>query len=141
LKRNIIPLTHKILDITGVVYLNSGTQIVHKFDVRIVKISENMTPVTFKLNELLPINSGSSVYNCIRLLFNNTRVSGKDNAPLPYNGFRLFIDYFNVKKELIRLIKNGVLCDKTYSIGDKVSYYGKLYESIVDNNKTNNPRT
>jgi hypothetical protein len=31
--------------------------------------------------------------------------------------------------------------DKTYSIGDKVSYYGKLYESIVDNNKTNNPRT
>jgi chitodextrinase len=30
--------------------------------------------------------------------------------------------------------------DKTYSIGDKVSYYGKLYES-VDNNKTNNPRT
>jgi hypothetical protein len=68
LKRNIIPLTHKILDITGVVYLNSGTQIVHKLhDVRIVKISENMTPVTFKLNEvyLLPINSGSSVYNCV----------------------------------------------------------------------------
>jgi hypothetical protein len=31
--------------------------------------------------------------------------------------------------------------DKTYSIGDKVSYYGKLYESVVDNNKTNNPRT
>jgi hypothetical protein len=53
LKRNIIPLTHKILDITGVVYLNSGTQIVHKLhDVRIVKISENMTPVTFKLNEV-----------------------------------------------------------------------------------------
>jgi hypothetical protein len=29
----------------------------------------------------------------------------------------------------------------TVVVGDKLSYYGKLYESIIDNNKTNNPRT
>jgi hypothetical protein len=147
LKRNIIPLTHKILDITGVVYLNSGTQIVHKLhDVRIVKISENMTPVTFKLNEvyLLPINSGSSVYNCVLDFYSIIPGIGteKDNAPLPYNGVSLFPpDYFNVKIRTYKTYKEWSAFDKTYSIGDKVSYYGKLYESIVDNNKTNNPRT
>jgi hypothetical protein len=44
-----------------------------------------MTPVTFKLNELLPIVDLASItvldfYSII------PGISGKDNAPLPYNG-------------------------------------------------------
>jgi hypothetical protein len=73
------------------VYLNSGTQIVHKLhDVRIVKISENMTPVTFKLNEvyLLPINSGSSVYNCVLDFYSIIPGIGTEKDNAPYNGFR-----------------------------------------------------
>jgi hypothetical protein len=76
------------------VYLNSGTQIVHKLhDVRIVKISENMTPVTFKLNEvyLLPINSGSSVYNCVLDFYSIPGIgTEKDNAPYLIMEFRFF---------------------------------------------------
>jgi hypothetical protein len=48
--------------------------------------------------------------------------------------FRLFRDYFNVKIRTYKTYKEWSAF-KTYSIGDKVSYYGKLYESIVDNNK------
>jgi hypothetical protein len=64
LKRNIIPLTHKILDITGKGYFNSQTQIQHtSYDIQIFNIKQNMTPISFKLNEayLMPINSGSTV--------------------------------------------------------------------------------
>ena len=51
LKRNIIPLTHKILDITGVSYFTGGNYIDHVvYDIRNIKIKEDMTPITFKLN-------------------------------------------------------------------------------------------
>jgi hypothetical protein len=55
--------------------------------------------------------------------------------------FRFSARLLQCKIRTYKTYKEWSAFDKTYSIGDKVSYYGKLYESVVDNNKTNNPRT
>jgi chitodextrinase len=150
LKKNIIPLTHKILDITGRAYLNSGTYIQHKLsDVSILNIHDNMTPVSVKLNEayLMPVNSGSTVYNCVLDFYSIIPGLGADKDPtglkdvvLPYNGVIITPpDYFSVK---VRTYKTYKEWDPfiNYTIGDKVTYYDKLYESVINNNKVNTPR-
>jgi hypothetical protein len=150
LKKNIIPLTHKILDITGRTYLSTGTQIQHRVnDIRIVNISENMTPVSFKLNEayLMPVNSGSTVYNCVLDLYSIIPGIGADKntdilktAPTPYNGVQLVSpDYFNIKIRTYKTFKEWAPFF-SYSKGDKVIYYDILYESVINNNKVNSPR-
>ena len=150
LKKNIIPLTHKILDITGRVYLSSGNQIQHKVnDVRIVTINENMTPVSFKMNEvyLMPINSGSTVYNCVLDFYSIIPGIGVDKDPLglteppkPYNGVNLVSpDYFNIRIRTYKTYKEWAPF-KSYMIGDRITYYGILYESVKDYNKVNSPR-
>ena len=152
LSKNIIPLTHKITDITGVAYMNSGTQITHKVDdVRIINIKQNMTPITFKLNEayLLPINSGSTVYNCVLDFYSIIDGLGADKdplgltpPPLPNNEFKNDLvspDYFNIKVRTYKTYKEWAPFTK-YKKGDKVIYYEKIYESFIDNNKVNNPR-
>ena len=126
LKKNIIPLTHKILDITGNMYFNTGTQISHKLNnMRIININDSLSPITFKLNEsyLLPVNSGSSVYNCV----------------LDFSIILDDIDYFNIDIKTYKTYKEWVPF-KSYSIGSKVTYYDKIYESVIDNNNLNNPR-
>ena len=68
LQKNIIPITHKILDITGRADFVAGYTITHQSrDAQLIKINQNFTPITFDMNEayLLPINSGSTVYNCV----------------------------------------------------------------------------
>lgn len=150
LKKNIIPLTHKILDITGRVYLSSGNQIQHKVnDVRIIKINENMTPVSFKMNEvyLMPVNSGSTIYNCVLDFYSIIPGVGADKDPLglveppkPYNGVSVVPpDYFNIRIRTYKTYKEWAPF-KNYMIGDRVTYYGILYESVIDNNKVNSPR-
>ena len=150
LKKNIIPLTHKILDITGRVYLSSGNQIQHKVnDVRIININENMTPVSFKMNEayLMPVNSGSTVYNCVLDFYSIIPGVGADKDPLglvtpptPYNGISVVPpDYFNIRIRTYKTYKEWAPF-KNYMIGDKVIYYGIIYESVKDNNKVNSPR-
>ena len=150
LKKNIIPLTHKILDITGRTYLSSGTQIQHRVnDIRIINISENMTPVSFKLNEayLMPVNSGSTVYNCVLDLYSIIPGIGADKntdilktPPTPYNGVKLVSpDYFNIKIRTYKTFKEWVPFF-TYSKGDRITYYDILYESVIDYNKVNSPR-
>jgi len=150
LKRNIIPLTHKIMDITGKAYLKSTNEIVHTtYDVRFINSKENMTPITFRLNEayLMPINSGSTVYNCVLDFYTIIEGIGSDKNPTglvpppkPFNGVDLEIpDYFNISIRTYKTYKEWAPF-KTYSIGDKITYYDKLYESAKDNNKINNPR-
>jgi len=150
LKKNIIPLTHKILDITGRVYLKSGNQIQHKVnDVRIVNIKENMTPVSFKMNEvyLMPVNSGSTVYNCVLDFYSIIPGVGADKDPLglatppsPFNGVEVVPpDYFNIRIRTYKTYKEWAPF-KSYVIGDRVIYYGIIYESVIDNNKVNSPR-
>lgn len=150
LKKNIIPLTHKILDITGNVYFTGGTQIQHRLhDLRILNIYDNMTPITFKLNEtyLMPVNSGSTVYNCVLDFYSIITDMGADKTktglvepPKPFNGKLLVLpDYFNVKIRTYKTYKEWAPFE-TYDLGDRVVYYGKLYQSATASNKVNSPR-
>jgi len=156
LKKNVIPLTHKILDITGQAYTNNTYGITHKnVDTRIINMKEEMCPVTFRLNEayLMPVNSGSTVYNCVLDFYSiipdvgatysrlptSTPFLG-DSKPLPYNGSNLVSpDYYDIKVRTYKTYKEWAPF-VTYQSGDKVSYFGKLYESQIDNNRVNNPR-
>ena len=128
LQKNIIPLTHKILDITGRAYFNSGSQIQHRVhDVSIMNINQSMTPVSFKMNEvyLMPVNTGSTVYNCV------IDFSSQTSSILP--------DYYTLDIRTYKTYKEWAPFT-TYNIGDKVIYYGKIYESSINNNKVKNPR-
>ena len=152
LKKNIIPLTHKILDITGRSYFTGGTQITHRVhDMRIIDIKENMTPISFKLNEvyLMPVNSGSTVYNCVLDFYAIIEGIGADknptglvDPPRPHNDFRKQLrlpEYFTIKIRTYKTYKEWAPF-ATYMKGDKITYYGKVYESVIDNNKIKNPR-
>lgn len=151
LKRNIIPLTHNIQDITGNSYFSGGNQITHNvYDMRIINIKNDMTPVTFKLNEayLMPVNSGSTVYNCvldfysiIENLGSDKDPSGLNKPPTAYYEYKDSLvtpDTFDVKIRTYKIYKEWSPF-KPYSKGDKVVYYEKIYESTKDNNKLNNP--
>ena len=127
LEKNIIPITHKILDITGRADFVGQDAIVHRnYDVKILNVRQSMTPVDFKLNEayLQPVNSGSTVYTCHVDFY-----IADSNIP----------DYFTVK---IRTYKTYLewYPFTTYITGDNVTYYGKVYESVINNNKLKNPR-
>lgn len=150
LKRNIIPLTHKILDITGRSYFNNSTEIIHtSYDIQMVNIRQNMTPISFKLNEayLMPVNSGSTVYNCVVDFYSIVDGVGADKNPTglvtppkPLNGVNLELpDYFDITIRTYKTYKEWAPFT-TYNIKDKVTYYGKVYESQIDNNKVKNPR-
>jgi hypothetical protein len=152
LKKNIIPLTHKILDITGRSYFTGGNQITHRVhDIRIVDIKENMTPISCKLNEvyLMPVNSGSTVYNCVLDFYAIIDGIGADKNPTglippprPYNELKKDIrlpEYFTIKIRTYKTYKEWAPF-ATYMKGDKVTYYGKVYESKIDNNKIKSPR-
>ena len=148
LKKNIIPLTHKILDITGNAYFTGGTQIQHKLqDTRIVNIYDNMTPITSKLDEayLMPVNSGSTVYNCVLDFYSIIPEVGADKTknglvipPKPFNGKILNLpDYFTIKIRTYKTYKEWAPF-VSYDFGDRVTYYGKLYESIYQTVEFNN---
>lgn len=128
LQKNIIPLTHKILDITGRAYFNSGSQIQHRLhDAQFINIKQNLTPISFKLNEsyLMPVNSGSTVYNCVLDFYSQTQ------SALP--------DYYTIDIKTYKTYKEWAPFT-TYNIGDKITYYGKAYESSIDTNRVKNPR-
>lgn len=143
LKRNIIPLTHKILDITGRVCFKNSNKITHtSYDTKIFNIRQNMSPVSFKLNEayLMPINTGSTVYNCVLDFYTIVPGYGLQGSIKPYNVIENESpDYFNIS---IRTYKkyNEWSAFTNYAIGDKVSYYDKIYESVINNNRLKNPK-
>ena len=148
LKRNIIPLTHKIMDITGNAYFNVSNSIQHKVhDVRIINLKQEMSPISFRLNEayLMPVNSGSTVYNCVLDFYSIIPNIGTERFYLleeikPFNGSRLELpEYFNVKIRTYKTYKEWAPFT-TYKIGDKIIYFDRLYESVINNNRIKNPR-
>jgi hypothetical protein len=159
LKKNIIPLTHKILDITGNAYVETGNHLTHNmYDCQMFKLKEQMTPVTFKMNEvyLSPVNSGSTVYNCVIEFYSiienlganynpNQILDGNGellDKPKPYYEFSNKLvspDIFDIKIRTYKTYKEWAPY-VTYDVGDKVIYFDKLYESTKTNNKLNNPR-
>lgn len=128
LQNNIIPITHKILDITGRADFVSNTYVEHRSKkVTSIFISQDFTPITFDLNELylMPVNSGSSVYNCVI----DFSVATESNLPDQYS---IDVRSYEIYREWYAF--------KNYMSGDRIVYYDKLYESTIDNNKTKNPR-
>ena len=131
LQKNIIPITHKILDITGRADFVGGTTIIHQsVDAQIFNVKQNFTPIMFDLNEayLLPVNSGSSVYNCVLDFY----ISGSPTSSLLPDYFTIDIRTYEIYREWYAF--------RNYQIGERVVYYDKLYESVIASNKTNNPR-
>lgn len=143
LQKNIIPLTHKILDITGRADFVGVNTIEHRsFDIHQFNIKQNMSPVSFKLNEayLMPVNSGSTQYTCVldfNLLSSSTYSSGLSTYPSPSTAS--IPDFYNIS---IRTYKTYPEWNPfvTYQIGDNIIYYDKLYQSVMDNNRVKNPR-
>jgi hypothetical protein len=128
LERKVIPITHQILDITGRADFVGNTDIVHRnYDTKILNIRQSMTPIDFNLTEayLMPVNSGSTVYTC-HIDFSNNK-----STEVP--------DYFTIN---IRTYKTYMEWNPftTYQIGDKVTYFEKLYISVISNNRIRNPR-
>ena len=149
LKRNIIPLTHNIKDILGVASFRQTNGVRHKLNkVNIKNINENMTPIVGKLDEayLMPVNSGSTVYNCVISMFSIIPGVGTDKTlgglvtpPKPFNGVELELpDTYNIEIKTYKTYKEW-LPFKTYQIGDKISYYTRIYEA-TDESKIENPR-
>ncbi len=128
LERNVIPITHKVLDITGRTDFVSTSGIIHKsFNLNAFKITESMTPIDFNINEayLMPINSGSTVYNVV------VDFIASKKGVLPTN-FTLNIRTYKTYKEWNPFTM--------YNTGDEVTYYGIIYKSVIDSNKILDPR-
>ena len=137
LQKNVIPLSHKILDITGRTDFVGPNSIVHKsYDATIFNVKQSLSPIDFKVNEayLMPINSGSTVYTVV-VDFYNQSVDPITN----YFSVNEVPDYFDLK---IRTYKTYPEWRpfKTYQSGDIVSYYQQIYESVIDGNRIHDPR-
>ncbi len=151
LSKNIIPLTHKIKDITGNAFFGGSVSINHtQTNVKTFKIRSNTTPISFKLTEayLMPVNSGSTVYNCVLDFYSiipgvgAEKRLGEDGKPIikPNTSYELNLpDQYNIKVRTWMTYQEWAPF-KTYSKGDKVMYYEKLYESTVNLNKLMNPK-
>ena len=126
LQNNVIPLTHRILDITGEAWSVGQNTISHRnYDIKVIKVSENFSPIDFRVDEayLLPITSGSQVFNVVINFF--TREELTDPFSLEVRTYQTFREWEPFK---------------IYSAGEKVKYFDRLYESTKSNNRINNPR-
>lgn len=128
LETNIIPLTHKILDITGRADFVGSTTIQHRnYYTKIINVQQDFSPVDFSISEayLMPVNSGSTVYTC--------------NLDFIVASASIGPEYFSVK---IRTYQTHPEWDPFiyYDKRDKVQYYQQIYESVIDNNRLFNPR-
>jgi len=98
------------------------------------------------LNEvyLMPVNSGSTVYNCVLDFYSIIPGVGTERTLLedikPFNNSKLELpEYFNIKIRTYKTYKEWAPFT-TYNKGDKVTYFERLYESVIDNNRVKNPR-
>lgn len=132
LQRNVVPLSHRILDITGRTDSVGEKTITHKnSDINIISIKQNMVPIDFDVNEayVMPINSGSSVFN-VAIDFKSATATDAS-------------DYYNIVVRTYQTYKEWQPFE-SYLIDSRVQYYNKLYQSATGStavpNRTINPR-
>jgi len=127
LQDNVIPMSHEIMDITGQMDFVNTSSIVHKcYDTKSSYIRESMSPINFDIHEcyLMPINSGSTVYDVV--------VDFSVSGSVP--------DYFTIDVTTYKTEKEWSPF-QTYNTGDKVSYYNFIYESVLPGkNRVKDPR-
>ena len=129
LENNVVPLTHKILDITGNASVYNDLYI-HNSNSRVSEfvINDKISPIEFSIKEsyVLPIQSGSTVYS--------TKIDFKETGTFS------IVDYFDVK---IRTYKTYEQWSPfvSYTLGDKIDFNGKIFENVytLSDNKRNNP--
>lgn len=125
LEYNVVPISHKILDITGVTKTKIKNIVKHcGYDVMKFTSNQKITPVIASVTEVykLPIQSGSDVYNVV--------IDFKTRNNIIPNTFCIDIKTYKTYNEWETF--------KNYLIGDKITYFGNIYES-VDNNTNRNP--
>lgn len=128
LQKNIIPLTHKILDISGRSYTTATNYIRHSVqDSTVLRINEKLTPIVGYLKEayLMPVNNGSTVYNCVIDFGAGSTQSLPDTYEVNITTYEIYREWYPFK---------------IYDQGDRVIYYDKVYESFITENRVNNPR-
>ena len=95
----------------------------------------------------MPVNSGSTVYNCVLDFYSIIPGMGAsysliptDLPPAPSPSANLQMpEYFNISIRTYKTYKEWAPF-VNYDKGDKVFYFDKLYESQIINNKAKNPR-
>lgn len=129
LAKNVVPITHKILDITGRADFVSNTYITHDvYDVTILNQRSSMTPVVGNINEVyvLPVNSGSTVYNVVL----ESSYQENDKNVLP--------DYYNILIKTYQVYSDWKPFT-SYEFGEYVKYLDDLYVSVLSLNRLNKP--
>lgn len=127
LEKNIIPITHNILDITGQTDFVLNKSVIHdQYEVEHLKINSTMTPINFTVPEayVLPVNSGSTQYNAVV----RPEVSSSDFLP---DWYVINIKTYQTHPEWEPF--------KNYMIDDKVLWRGDIWQSLINNNITKNP--
>jgi hypothetical protein len=119
LEKNIIPITHKILDITGRSDVRDDHQIFHTPSaVTTYKMDDYITPIDFDINEVyaLPIQSGSTVYNSV--------------VDFKVGSTYSMVDYFTLNIKTYKIYPEWDVFTN-YDYLDRVIYFGIIYENVL----------
>lgn len=119
LEKNIIPITHKILDITGRSDFRDDHQIYHTPSaVTTYEMEDRITPMEFDINEVyaLPIQSGSTVYNSV--------------VDFKVGSTASMVDYFTLNIKTYKIYPEWDVF-KSYDYSSRVTYYGRVYENVL----------
>ena len=119
LRKNIVPITHDILDITGRSDFRDSFVTYHSgYKSKIFNLNDKIHAFDFSINEIyaLPVNNNSTQYNaCIEFFHSDI-----ENAPEFYT---ITIKTYQTHKQWDPFVD--------YSFGDKVTYLGKLYKNVL----------
>ena len=120
LQKNVVPLTHKILDITGVAKTKSINKVRQSmYDVTKFTSTNKLTPVIANVTEVykMPVQSGSSVYNVV-FDFTTRNSVVADNFEVEILTYKTYEDWDTFKN---------------YKRGDTILYLSNTFEAVSDN--------
>jgi len=119
LEKNIIPLTHEIKDITGELsFLSIDQNFDTSSSIKVFETNDTMSEIDFNIEEsyVMPIQNGSTVYTTI-IDF----LTASNDSP----------DYFTLGVKTYKTYDKWEAFN-SYNTGDKVDYFGKIYENVLE---------